>query len=58
MALRGETNLFTPCQAIGLFCSKGFYFFLILNFLLLKFPQPSPIQLLMQKILMEILPVL
>uniref|UniRef100_A0A914ME02 Small-subunit processome Utp21 domain-containing protein n=1 Tax=Meloidogyne incognita TaxID=6306 RepID=A0A914ME02_MELIC len=22
MALRGETNLFTPCQAIGLFCSK------------------------------------
>jgi len=27
MALRGETNLFTPCQAIGLFCSKGFCFF-------------------------------
>jgi len=25
MALRGETNLFTPCQAIGLFCSKGFF---------------------------------
>ncbi|KAL7072309.1 hypothetical protein ACQ4LE_008436 [Meloidogyne hapla] len=22
MAFRGETNLFTPCQALGLFCSK------------------------------------
>lgn len=27
MALRGETNLFTPCQVIGLYCSKGLFFF-------------------------------